>query len=283
MKIRKSVAALAVGAILCAGAAKPQAKPASPAKVFKKPTIKAKPKPAPSPTAILAGALHLNSIPSDDVNLYTACAYANFKQLALALNGVPGLDQTKGEFETEEEFSARVTKLSETINADRETIVCQSLANNRDAPFQYDADAETFSGSFNQNLRAELDYKDLGSYVGKTRMGISFRIKRSLEIDYNADLSLISRNETPCRKISYLDVTYSLTVPRAEAIGVKRDAYLVIIGTLRSPYVTQEDSNPTPSLDEPYDDFTRTITVKFEPTRFVIVMPGGKRLLECSF
>jgi TonB family protein len=192
------------------------------------------------------------------------------------------LHQEKGEYETSDQFAVRVSRLANAISGN-ETIFCQPLNDNEDLPFVYDADTERFEVSFDKNQNVWRDIKQLGSYRTTTRLGVPLTVKASVEFEYNASLTIPKPDEF-CGTSSLYSSTYKFKVPSAvlEAPMLKAGGYVAFIGKLVPPYVTEEESSESPSLDYPYDLQTVSRTVSLKATRIVLVSGLGKELWSCN-
>jgi hypothetical protein len=234
------------------------------------------------PLANAAAAIFLNSA-SREGNLQRACSRSDFKLLALGLEGIHSrINHTKGEFETEAEFADRTHKIENILNGANPIIICQSLDDNSDAPFEYDADHELFKGSFATHQNVWRDVKRLGSYVSHTKMGVRAKVTSSLEMEYNVDMgdSLRAVGRT-CGKSDYLGYAYEVPVPRTAAPLLKARGYLVFLGRLVSPFVETGDTPGSPTLDDPEDIYERDYTVHFAASEVAIVGLDGARIWDC--
>ena len=241
------------------------------------PTVK-----KPNPTDVLATHLALNSLVPGE-NIAEACRRAEFKHLAIALSMNSNLlHQEKGEYETTDQFAERVSKLWSAVNGG-ETIFCQPLDDNEDLPFVYNADSQKFEASFDRNQNVWRDVKQLGSYRSKTRMGAAATVKASSQIEYDASLTM-PRSDDSCGATSSYSSIYKFQVPAAvsEAPMLKARGYVAFIGKLVSPYVTEEESSGSPTLDDPFDIQKVNLTVNLKPTRIVLINGGGKELWSCK-
>jgi hypothetical protein len=192
-------------------------------------------------------------------------------------------DFTKGEFETSAAYEARMAGMEGTLAGDRELIVCQYLDDNEDVRFTYDAEKQAFSTSFDQRLRAEIDWKKTGSYVSKTRMGARATVTSYFGIDYFIDMAASTISPSAdCIKGGYSSVSFTVPVPLAEAPAVKADGYLVILGRLASPFYKRTQTTGSPTLDDPSDVTQVEMTATIRPRAFYIVMPGGKIIWQCE-
>ena len=253
------------------------ASPLEAAKRRSRPAVKAKKL---TPVEVMIGQIFLNSYTEDD-SLAEACARSNFSYLAVGLDmNADWMEVPKGEFETQQEFDKRDSKLA-ALMAERSVIVCEPVFNNPDVQLTYDADRERFSGSFMREHNVWRDVKQLGSYRSKTRMGVAATVRRSLEMNYDISLKL-PEGLKGCLAGNYSSFSFSAAVPRAEAPGVKRAGRLIIIGKLVSPYSRKVDEEGDPTLDDPYDVFTRTITVSVRPERVILLGPDGATVWSCK-
>lgn len=75
---------------------------------------------------------------------------------------------------------------------------------------------------------------------------------------------------------------YVASVPRDEAPLVKARGRLVFTGRLISPFISSSESSGNPTVDNPYDVYTRTLTVYFEPRSVALVGPTGKEYWKCD-
>lgn len=238
-------------------------------------------RPKVSPTERLASALVFNGISAPDDNLATACGLSNFKNLLYSLDGVVGSwDFTKGEFETSSDFDARMAKLESAINGDRKTIICKSMVD--DTPFiKYDADAQGFNVDNYALEKIATDSKDVGSYTSSTRMGVKAKVYASVRIDYNVDLG--SRYNVGSAFGCATGPLGSLRFPveSDKARAIRAGGYLVLIGHLRQPFYSKREESGEPTLDDPFDEYIMTLTLKFAPEQVFLVTPSGERI-ACS-
>lgn len=233
----------------------------------------------PKPTEVLAGHLVLNSIMGGEAP-GTVCRRSNFKLLAVALEMNSGiLNSTKGEFETTADFQERSGKLADALTQNP-IVICEMVYDNPDIDFKYDADSSAFKGGFRENHNVWRDVKKLGSYRSKTRMGISATVKSSIEFEYNVSLDLPD-NLRGCLATSYSGATFAAPASRESAPVLKARGTLAIIGRLVSPYVGKEENSGSPTLDEPYDVYTQTLTVYLKPERIVLLGPEGEIAWSC--
>jgi hypothetical protein len=235
------------------------------------------------PIDALINGIFLNSV-VDQTSLYQRCLNTNVKALLWGLEGYKDrLSIEKSEFETDLEFLVRKDKMDDALNGDRTIIVCKSVIDNEDVSFNYKAEERHFLGSFNSNLRADLDWKKTGSYVSKTRMGVSARVLSYMGIDYNVDMSsTLSNVKNDCADGRYGRVSFTVPIPLSDAPAVKRDGYLVILGHLRSPFFSETHDTGNPTLDDPRDVNQYVLTANFTPNELLIVMPGGSVPWRCK-
>lgn len=249
----------------------------------KRPAPAAKPAPKPDPIRLLVTAVAMNSAAAD-TDLYSACKRANFKYLAIGLEGLKDkIVPEKSEYETETEFAARREKLENGINQDNDVIFCQPLNDNEDAPFDYDAEREIFSGSFVKHQNVWRDVKKTGSYVSKTRMGVRATVTSSVQFEYNVVLSPLPLSHSGgCLISNYSNYSYWLPAPRSMAPILKGGGYLVFMGRLTAPFVEVSDTPGEPTLDDPRDVYEHTVSVYFYPRSLAVVGPDGVRHWECK-
>ena len=233
------------------------------------------------PVGDLVLAIQINQL-RDGETLFAACQRSSFKTLAWALNGMRSrIALEKGEYETEAEFATRRRKLEDVVNQGGEIVVCQPLDDNEDAPFRYDPERELFKGSFVTHQNVWRDVKRTGSYVSKTRMGVKATVRSSVQIEYDVDLGTRLRGlQLPCLKGSF-EFDYEVPVPREDAPLLKARGYLVFTGRLTSPFVSQNDTEGSPTLDDPTDVYERSLTVSFEPRRADVIGPVGDPAWTC--
>lgn len=251
---------------------------AAPKKLIKR--VPARVAPAVSPTEVLAGQLFINSYEPGE-NLVTACRQSSFKNLAVALNmNFKLLTREKSEYETTEDYRSRVMKLTEAMNA-RDTLICQPLDDNEDLQFTYNADSETFEGSFSLNQNVWRDVKQLGSYRSKTAMGAAATVKSSLEIEYDLSLDEPSALKR-CLAGGYSTYRFRVHSPRSTAPRLKASGYLVYLGSLAPPFIGASEQTGSPTLDSPYDVYTSSLTVHLRPKKLVVVDGAGVQAWVCS-
>jgi hypothetical protein len=235
------------------------------------------------PIDALINGIFLNSV-VDQTSLYQRCLDSNVKAMLWVLEGYKDkLSIEKSEFETDVEFLVRKDKLDNALNGNRTIIVCQSVIDNEDVSFNYKAEERHFVGSFSSNLRADLDWKKTGSYVSKTRMGISARVLSYMGIDYNIDMSsTLTSVKKECADGRYGRVNFTVPIPLSDAPTVKRDGYLVILGRLQSPFFNETHDTGNPTLDDPRDVNQYVLTANFAPNEMLIVMPGDTIPWRCK-
>lgn len=231
------------------------------------------------PTEVLATQLFLNYHAPEE-SLADSCRKSNFPGLAIALNMNSDLvTNPKGEFETSQEYEARAAKLDGVINQ-RPIVICEYLDDNPDISFSYNADAGAFEGSFSSNHNVWRDVKPLGTYRSKTRMGVSAIVKASLEMNYEVDLDL-SRDLKGCLVGSILSFKFSAPVSRALAPTVKQGGRLVFVGRLVPPYIDEQELDGEPTLDDPYDVHSYTLTVHMKPAQIALLGADGSVVWSC--
>lgn len=236
-------------------------------------------KPQPRPSEVLAGHMVLNSI-FEGESVGSVCRRSNFQLLAVALEMNSGmLNSTKGEFETTADFQKRSAKLADALTQNP-VVVCEAVYDNPDIDLNYDADSSSFKGGFKDNHNVWRDVKKLGSYRSKTRMGISATVKASVEFEYNVSLDLPD-NLRGCLQTTYSGSTFVAPAPRELAPALKARGTLAIVGRLVSPYIRKDESSGNPTLDDPYDVYTQTLTVHIKPERIVLLDAKGEIAWSC--
>lgn len=215
--------------------------------------------------------------------LNATCSAANFKALAYGLFGVKSkIAFDKSEYETATEFETRQTTVENIINEQGILAVCQPLDDNEDAPFAYNAERQIFSGSFKAYQNVWRDSKSLGSYRSRTRMGIPMTIKASVDFEYDVTFgSALRELKSDCLSGAY-SYEYAVHVPLEEAPLLKARGRLVFLGRLVSPFISSSESAGSPTLDNPYDVNTRTLTVHFAPYAVALIGPTGKEYWRCE-
>lgn len=233
----------------------------------------------PSSTSVLATQLVLNSY-RPEVDLGTACNVASFKNLAIAMNMNRSLlTREKGEFMTSDQYGELVSKRAAFMEA-KPIIFCESLDDNEDVPFKYNADSGVFDGSTTPSHNVWRDVKQLGTYRSKTRMGATATVKASVEFEYNVDMSL-PETVAPCLEGSYVH-TFRVPASIADAPALKRNGRVVFIVKLERPYISEETSPGEPTLDDPYDVTTQTLTIYARLQKMFIIGPSGKEVWSCN-
>lgn len=274
--IRATVAAL-VTISLCAPPSS-----AAPAKRRPSPGARAV-APKLSNTEVLGRQLALNSQISGE-SLTATCRRASFKLLAVALNmNYDLLRLPKGEYETSEQYAARQSAAFDALNG-QEHVFCQPLDDNEDLAFSYNADDQSFEGSFSTNQNVWRDVKRLGSYRSRTRIGIAATVKSSLEQEYNVALDLPSGLKGCLSSASSYSTNYGFRVPYAlgGAPSLKANGYLAFVGALVSPFIDHEERSGSPTLDDPNDVYEASLTVHFRPSRLAIVDGAGNQVWTCK-
>lgn len=260
----------------------------------------------PSNTSVLAAQLALNSY-RPDVELGTACDMANFKNLAIAMNINRNLlNHEKDEFIKNSEYDDLVSKVA-TVMEEKPIIFCETLSNNDNFSFKYNADAEVFEVFMSKYHNVWRDVKRLGTYRSKTIMGVTANVSASIEFQYNADLSLPEivphclkgRNFLASESIQTLYTEefkewqadtmdklggYKLHVPVSivDAPALKRNGRVAFIAKLERPYISEETSSSNPTLDEPYDVTSQTLTIYARLQKILIISPLGKQVWSCN-
>lgn len=249
----------------------------------KRPVTRAKPAPKPDPVRVLVGAIARNSL-SVSGDMFAACEASDIKLLAWGLEGVRDkIALEKSEYETQEEFNARRTKLEDALNPDGDIVICQPLDDNEDAPFRYEAEREVFAGSFKAHQNVWRDVKKTGNYASKTRMGVPVTVTSSLQIEYDVDMrATLDASKPKCVKSSYLNYSYEVPAARAEAPLLKVRGYLVFAGKLVSPFISISDSEGSPTLDDPRDVYERSMLIYFAPRLIAVVGPSGMQPWKCA-
>jgi len=236
-------------------------------------------RPQPSPTEVLAGQLVINRYQPGD-NLADMCHQASFKNLAVALNmNREWIARPKDEFETSEHFQQRAGKLTDLLATDS-IAFCESLDDNPDMPFAYKADDQRFEGSFSSSHNVWRDVKNLGSYRSRTRMGIAATVRASAAMEYDITMSFPSELKG-CLTATYSTYKYRVPSTFAEAPLLKGRGRAVFIAKLEAPYISADQSSGNPTLDDPYDVYTSTLTVHARPERLVIIDGVGKEVWSC--
>lgn len=238
-----------------------------------------RPAPQPKPTEILVGHLFLNRYQSGE-NLAAACRRANFKNLAIALNlNREALAAPKGEFETSAQYEQRAARLASVMAAEP-IVICEPLDDNPDVPFTYQADAQWFEGSFSSSHNVWRDIKQLGTYRSRTRMGIPATIKASVVADYNVELNL-PRNLTGCLASDYSGNKYRVPSTLIDAPRLKAGGRLVFLAKLEAPYISKREQPGSPTLDDPFDEYTTTLAVNAKPEKLFVIDATGKEVWSC--
>jgi Gram-negative bacterial TonB protein C-terminal len=275
--LRQMKTALAAFALLTLIASVPAS--AATKRAGKRPTPTRPAKQQPSPTEVLVSQLFINRYQPGD-NLADTCREASFKNLAIALNmNREWIARSKDEFETTEHFRQRAGKLTELLSRDS-IAFCESLDDNPDMPFAYKADDQRFEGSFNSSHNVWRDVKNLGSYRSRTRMGIAATVRASAELEYDIAMSFPSELRG-CLTADYSTYKYRVPLSLADAPLLKGRGRAVFIAKLESPYIHATESSGNPTLDDPYDVYTSTLTVHVKPQRLVIIDGTGKEIWSC--
>lgn len=169
--------------------------------------------------------------------------------------------------------------MSEALNQ-KPIVVCEPVYDNPDIDFTYNADSSSFSGGFQNHHNVWRDVKKLGSYRSKTRMGVSATVKASVEFEYDVSLELPEK-QIGCLATSYSGSKFVAPVPRDAAPAIKGRGILVILGRLAPPYIGSDESSGKPTLDDPYDVYTRTLTVHIKPEKVALLGPDGQVVWSC--
>lgn len=230
----------------------------------------------PSSTDILIGQLFLNKYGASE-NLSSICKRADFKYLAIALGmNIDLLTHEKGEFETSEQYKQRSDKLAEILSSDP---IALCVSPDIITSFSYHADEKIFEGSLGDTLNVLRDVKQLRSYRSKTRMGASATVKSALVMEYNAALSFPSY-PYGCLSGEY-NHTFHVPYGRDDAPTLKSIGRIVLLAKLEPPYVGKEDTRGSPTLDNPYDIYTREITVHLKLEKLIVADYRGNEIWSC--
>jgi hypothetical protein len=245
-------------------------------KTGSKPTAQKK-----DPIKDLATFLVLNSVDSEDANLFEACRYTAPKGLLWSLDDVlEDWDFSKREFETTAEYDLRMKKLEDTLNNGRLIVVCKKIS--EDSNFiKYDADQRLYDVS-GFSVKHIDDYsKDTGSYVSRTRMGVKARVYASFHVNYDLSVgdSYGDVKTFGCYSKSYFSFQFPVELQKAQSL--RQSGYLVMVGRLKKPFYTKSESNSKPTLDSPFDEHTLTLTLEFNPVGIYLVDVDGRRF-SCS-
>jgi len=232
-----------------------------------------------SDTELLAGQLAINQAkPGESVG--AVCNRSSFKFLAVALKAnADWLAAPKGEFETSEAYAARKQKL-EGLLSDNPVVICESLNDNEDVSFAYDADHKQFDGSFLRSHNVWRDIKSLGSYRSKTRMGISATVKSSIEFEYDVSLQFPDEMQG-CLSGTY-SVAFHAPTPIENAPALKRYGRIVYLAKLVSPFVETSQSPGSPTIDDPHDIYTSTLTVHAKPLKVIVIDGRDAEVWSCT-
>lgn len=272
MRFAKTISALIFASLIVATASDADA-----AKKRRQPKTSA---PELKPHEVLAGHIFLNRYVENE-NLATSCKRSNFGFLAIALDmNADWLNVPKGEFETTLEFEERHRKLADAMGQ-QQIVICEPVWDNPDIGLSYNADAERFEASFSRSHNVWREVKPLGSYRSSTRMGVRATVKSSLEMNFDVSLKLPDELKG-CLASRYGSLTFSAPVGRDRAPVIKRSGKLVIVGKLVAPYIQREDQEGSPTLDDPYDVYVRTLTVIVKPARLVLIGPAGEEIWSCK-
>lgn len=250
---------------------------AAPVKRKGRPKAVAPAKPRISNTDMLVNLLFANFYTGEEQ--FADCGPKDFHNLALAMNlNRDTLRTERGEFESSEEYAGRVEKLA-GVMAGKSIVICERLNDNEDAPFAYDADGQLFRGSFQDHHNVWRDGKSLGTYRGKTRMGITFNVKASVDIESDVSLAF-DKKWSNCLGEGYSN-TYFVPVVREDAPLTKAVGKIAYVARLVPPYVTYTETPGQASLDDPYDVYTHNVKVSARLEKVMIVGAGGKVLWTC--
>jgi hypothetical protein len=233
----------------------------------------------PSNASVLVNQLVFNTY-RPNVNLGEACKLASFKNLAIAMNMNRSLlTHEKGEFMTSESYGDLVSKVAAVMEA-KPIIFCESLNDNEDVSFKYDADSAMFEGSTMPSHNVWRDVKQLGTYRSRTRMGVAATVKASVEFEYNIDMSL-PEVVAPCLDGRYIH-TFHVPATIADAPAIKRSGRVVFIAKLERPYISEDRTSGEPTIDDPYDVTTQTLKVYAKLQKMIVIGPAGNEVWSCN-
>lgn len=273
-KVRKAVALSAVASLLFGIA------PGVAAPVKKRPAASAKaPVAKVSNSEWLARQVVLSRLdPSEP--LAAPCSRTKFQYLATAMAANEDmLSSRKREFETEAEYQDRADKISGVMAKDS-VVFCEPLNDNPDLSFTYDTASHQFKGSFAREHNVWRDTKSLGSYKSRTRMGAAAIVKASVEWEYNINLT-INEVQASCLKAGYGQADFQAPVAIDSAPSVKFAGRFVYVVRLIHPYVETSETPGNPTLDDPYDVYTKTTTVFARLEAVAIVDGTGATVWKC--
>ena len=214
-------------------------------------------------------------------DLGATCRRTKFAYLATVLDLNAGLlTSQKGEFETDQQYQERSAKLAGVMAGDS-IAICEPLNDNPDIEFRYDTENQRFSGSFSASHNVWRDSKSLGSYKSRTRMGIPMTVKASVEWEY--DVSLTIDDTIPgCLSTKYGSSSFSVPATLEKAPLIKYGGRIAYIARLAPPYVKTSETPGEPSLDNPYDVYTKTTTVYARLEAIAIVDNTGATVWKCE-
>lgn len=229
---------------------------------------------------LLARQLALSTLFPDEP-LSAPCGRTKFQYLATAMAANESLlSLEKGEFEPDADYQKRATQLAHLM-ADKPVVFCEYLDDNPDVPFAYDTEANWFAGSFNSRHNVWRDEKQLGSYKTRTRMGIPVTVKSSVEWNYNIDFSVA--NSLPgCLTTKYDQSSFKASIPLEQAAAVKRYGKIAFSVRLEPPYVTTSERPGSPTLDDPYDVYSKTTEIHGRLQTVAIIDAQGAVVWKCE-
>lgn len=238
-----------------------------------------------SDTEILARQFYANSVEADADGLYGPCNNARGDQLILAMDRMRSTlagVATRSEFETKAEFEERQQNFASALQGEREVVFCFPLDEADGAvTLRYDADKEEFVSYFDGELLLKEVFTGNGTYPSQNSMGVKVIVKAYNSIKFTITLS----NENLANSLCHSGSTgYSIRFahPRDAAVSLKRDGWLVVRGRLRWPIYQRHEKLGEPTINNPSDVFTTTLTAFTDPRYIQIISPDGP-VATCSF
>lgn len=229
----------------------------------------------PSPTAILARQLIGNSLEPGSTQVYETCRGSNYAGLLWAMEDVlTDWDSPKGEFETTADYEKRRSGQAEVVNGGRDVVVCIPLAE-QTTSIRYDVDNGVFTVGGSALRIISSTTKDLGSYRSSTAMGAKATVYADLVISYELDAGIqrYSRERQLGCEMPFGDIKFA--VPKSDAMILRASGYVAVRGQLKPPFITKREESGKPTLSDPWDTQTVTLTGHVDAKSVTMVGPAG--------
>jgi len=204
---------------------------------------------------------------------------------------LPQVMVTKGDYETTAEFETRLHDRLALYVGDPDRVVFRIPINGDHQ--KYDADTETLTvtlpigrpiAGFTTDTALELmanEKKVRSKVLGQTRIGVKFRYDSYVRFERFVAISDQDMRPTFGGGGSYLleSPKVELKMPRVDALLLRPSLEIVAFGSLVAPYIQSDDDSKVASLDDGYEQLTRSEVWHLKPQCAFLYDKAAKRLL----